>query len=279
MKWLPLMKLVFQKNQMKNNNNDRVDSWTGSIAKEWRAGLAALHFLTIIPPLNHKPFDEKELGRSVAYYPAVGCLIGLTLYFADRILTKFLPLDVVSALVITFWVVISGGLHIDGFFDSCDGIFGGIDPDERLRIMKDERVGAFALISGILLIIIKIAALNSLFSLRNQALLLAPIISRWGMAVAIVCFPYGRSTGLGKGIKSFAGRKQILIASVLAFVSILLIGSFEGLIITGISLVFILGISYYIIHKIPGLTGDTYGALNELVEVLVLLAFTAISRL
>lgn len=249
------------------------------IKNEWRAAFTALHFLTIIPPYRQKSVNAKELGKSVAYFPLIGCLIGLSLFGFDRIVSIIFPTSVGGALLIAFWVALSGGLHVDGFLDSCDGILGGANPDDRLRIMKDERVGAFALIGGILLIVIKFAALNSLINLRVQALLLAPIISRWGMSLAIVCFPYGRSTGIGKDIKSFAGRREAFIATILAILGAWIIADFSGLLIAVISLPFIWGISRFILSRIPGLTGDSYGAINESIEVLVLLTFTAITNL
>ena len=92
------------------------------------------------------------------------------------------------------WVLVTGALHLDGFLDSCDGLFGGHTPEARLRIMRDERAGAFAVIGGILLMLLKYAALAG-NPHRIAALILAPVVGRWGMAVAVVAFPYGRPRG------------------------------------------------------------------------------------
>jgi adenosylcobinamide-GDP ribazoletransferase len=271
------MKPVFQQNQVMNDHPLEVTE--NRMMGEWRAFLAAFHFLTIIPPFNQKPIKAQELGKSIAYYPIIGGLIGLSLIVVDRLFSLVFPISVAGALLIAFWAAISGGLHLDGFLDSCDGILGGIDPEDRLRIMKDERVGAFALIGGILLIMIKYAALSSLFEFRDQALLLSPIVSRCGMSLAIVCFPYGRPIGLGKDFKSFASWRQAIIALVLTIIAASILSGFSGFIIAVISSVFVLGIASFIVRRIPGLTGDSYGAINELVEVLVLLAFTAIPKI
>ncbi len=272
------MKPASQKKRVMSNNERETKTKLDIVTCEWRAAMAALHFLTIIPPFSHKPFDAKDLGKSVAYYPIIGGFIGLFLLVVDRLLSLIFPISVVGALLITLWVGVSGALHLDGFLDSCDGILGGANSEDRLRIMKDERVGAFALIGGLLLILIKYTSLVSLFNLRDQALLLSPIISRWGMSMAIVCFPYGRTVGLGKDIKSFADWRQALISTILTVIGAWIIAGFWGILILIIASLFFLGISYFFIKRIPGLTGDSYGAINELVEVLVLLAFSAIAH-
>ncbi len=260
-------------------NNHTVEAKENIILGEWRAFLAAFHFLTVIPAFTQKPIRPKDLGKSVAYYPLVGCFIGLLLVAVDRLLSIVFPISVRSALLMAFWVAISGGLHLDGFLDSCDGILGGVDPEDRLRIMKDERVGAFALIGGILLMLVKFATLSSLFEFREQVLFLSPVISRWGMSLAVVFFPYGRAQGLGKDFKVYAGWRQILIASIITVVFSLFLAEYSGLAIALISAIFVVGVSYSFIRRIPGLTGDSYGAINEMVEVLVLLAFSAIPKI
>lgn len=248
------------------------------IKSEWRAIFAAFHFLTIIPSFSKSLFTAQELGKSVGYYPLIGGLIGLSLLVIDRLFSFLFPMSVVGTLLIAFWVAVSGGLHFDGFLDTCDGIFGGTNPEDRLNIMKDERIGAFALIGGILLICIKLTSLNDLSNFRDQALLLAPIISRWGMSIAIVGLPYGRLDGLGKDIKAYARKKEGIIATIFMLGFGILIAGLPGIFIIVVAFIFVMGSSRYIITKIPGLTGDCYGAINEMIEVLVLLGFLVVTR-
>ena len=121
---------------------------------------------------------------------------------------------VTAALVLAAWVLGTGALHLDGFLDSCDGLFGGHTPEARLRIIRDERAGAFAVIGGILLLLLKYAALAGNPD-PLAALVVAPVLGRWGMAVAVVCFPYGRAEGLGRAMKDHAGWPQAVFASLL----------------------------------------------------------------
>ncbi len=167
-------------------------------------------------------FTPQELGRSVAYYPLVGVLLGVLLAGLDAILTYILPCNVIAVLVLAAWVILTGALHLDGYLDSCDGLFGGHSPERRLEIMRDERVGAFGLAGGVLLLLLKYTALvalpaeGGLVPNRAVALLLAPTLGRWAMSSVVVAFPYARSEGLGRVVKDRSGRKELALATVFA---------------------------------------------------------------
>lgn len=238
------------------------------------AFFAALQFLTFTPPLIRRPFSPLELARGVGFYPLVGLLIGLVLYLADSLFGLFFPNQVSAALVLTLWVLLSGALHLDGFLDACDGLFGGTTVESRLRILHDEPVGAFALAGGVLLLLVKFTALaNSPF--KTAALLLAPTLGRWGIAIALVIFPYAREEGLGRALKDHASWRQLVLASFTALVSACLVAGWRGILAAGVAVLVVwLGASFTL-RRLPGLTGDIYGALNELVEVVVLLALIA----
>jgi adenosylcobinamide-GDP ribazoletransferase len=236
--------------------------------------LAALQFLTIAPPLVRRPFTGAELGQAVGYFPLVGVLIGGFLVGFDYLLASILPPNVTAVLVLTAWVFCTGALHLDGFLDSCDGLFGGRTPEDRLRILRDERVGAFAVIGGVLLLLVKFQALAAL-SHRSAALCLAPVLGRWGMAVAVVAFPYARAEGLGRTMKDHAGWSQTLLASVIAVVAAWFAAGWHGLAFLLLSGALMLLVARFVFRRLPGLTGDIYGAVCELTEVLVLLSFVA----
>jgi adenosylcobinamide-GDP ribazoletransferase len=239
--------------------------------------VAAMQFLTIAPPLIRRPFTDAELGRAVGYFPLIGALIGGFLVGFDRLLALFLPPGVTAALVLTGWVLCTGALHLDGFLDSCDGLFGGRTPEDRLRILRDERVGAFAVIVGVLLLLVKFQGLVAI-SHRSAALCLAPVLGRWGMAVAVAAFPYARAEGLGRTMKDHAGWGQALLASAIAVVAAWFLAGGFGLILILLSGALIFLFVRFVLTQLPGLTGDIYGALCELLEVLVLLSFVATER-
>jgi adenosylcobinamide-GDP ribazoletransferase len=236
------------------------------------AFLAGVQFLTIVPPLVRRPFTPAELGRSVGWFAFVGVLLGSALAGINFTLGLLFPPLVVAALILAIWVLATGALHLDGFLDSCDGLWGGQSPEARLRIMRDERAGAFAVIGGVLLLLVKYACLASLAN-RTFALILAPTVGRWGMALAVVAFPYARPEGLGRAMKDHAGWRQMILASVTALAPAWLAAEWLGMVAV-VSAVFTIGaVAIFVLRRLPGFTGDVYGGLCELVETGILLVF------
>ncbi|MEA3349851.1 MAG: adenosylcobinamide-GDP ribazoletransferase [Chloroflexota bacterium] len=234
--------------------------------------LAALQFLTLIPPIIKRPFTAKELGQAVGYYPLVGLLIGAMLAGANYGLILIAPASLTAALVLTLWIVASGALHLDGFLDTWDGLFGGFTPERRLEIMHDERVGAFGFASGFLLMLLKFNALSGLPQ-ATTALILIPTLSRWGVSLALFSFPYARSKGLGRDLKDNVTWRQMALASVIAIIAAWLCAQWLGLIALTLTALIVWGAASFILSRISGLTGDIYGALNELVEMILLIGF------
>jgi adenosylcobinamide-GDP ribazoletransferase len=241
--------------------------------------LVALQFLTVAPPVLKRELTPLELGRGTAFFPLVGLLIGALLLGANLLFDRFFPAPVRAGLVLAAWIGMSGALHLDGFLDACDGLLGGFTPESRLEIMKDERERAFALAGGVLLRGLKFAALSAL-PLRPAALLLAPTLGRWAMCAAIYAFPYARERGLGKAMKDHTTSTQVGAATFLTLGIVLAAGIWSGqmtasLAAAGLAALTLLLAARFTLRRIPGLTGDIYGAINELVELVVLLFFTA----
>jgi cobalamin 5''-phosphate synthase/cobalamin synthase len=232
----------------------------------------ALRFLTIIPsPFRGEPGTQK-LGRSLSYFPVVGLVIGGILFGIDRGLGLILPFAVVNALLIVALIILTGALHLDGLIDTCDGLAGN-SPERRLEIMSDSHVGAFGIVGVCCLLLLKYAALLSLpDASRMAALLLMPTLSRWTMAYAIFAFPgISKTPGLGAIFKQQATWQRLTIATLVTLVAVTVLMSWQGVVLMGGVWVIILGVSYLLRSRLGGLTGDTYGAANELAEVLVLI--------
>ena len=234
--------------------------------------LTAFQFLTTFPAVIRRAFTAQELGRAVGYFPVVGLALGGVLYGLEIGFGLIFPAQVVSVLILAIWLLLTRALHFDGFLDTCDGLFGGFTPERRLEIMRDSRVGAFGVAGGGLLLLAKYAALVSLPHLSG--LLLAPVMGRWVLSIAIFAYPYAREKGLGRDMKDNVGWLQVTLATVVAFLAALLFAGWMGLIAIAISgIILWLGASF-ILRRIPGLTGDSYGTLCELTELAVLLLFT-----
>jgi len=246
--------------------------------------LVALSFLTVFPSTWNKAPSQREISDSRAYFPVVGWLIGLLLLGLERGGRELFPVYLTGALLVVFLVVITRGLHLDGFMDVCDGLFGGYTPERRLEIMKDTHVGAFAVAGAASLLLLKYAALLSLLSLAasggspvSWALLLFPMLSRWAMVIVLGAFPYARDQGLGSPFHQGTAKPATAIAATVAALAATLMGGVGGAgIFLGVSLLaWLLGRA--MAGMLGGLTGDTYGATNEIAEVAALVAAVALA--
>ncbi|MGE8455441.1 MAG: adenosylcobinamide-GDP ribazoletransferase, partial [Pseudomonas alloputida] len=159
----------------------------------------ALQFLSSLPVSLAGMPAPREVGRSLLYYPLVGLLFGLLLWLASHLL-QGTPSPLHAALLLTLWVLLSGALHLDGLADSADAWLGGFGDRERtLRIMKDPRSGPIAVVTLVLVLLLKFCALWVLVGQGIGAqLLLAPLIGRAAMLGLFLCTPYVRPGGLGQ---------------------------------------------------------------------------------
>lgn len=249
--------------------------------------LAAWQFLTSIPLPGRREIGPEPLGRATAYFPVVGLIIGLILAGLNWLLNFMLPPGVVKALLIVILVLITGALHLDGFVDTCDGIAGNKTAEDRWRVMRDSRVGAFGIVGVVLLLLVKYVSLNSIPEVLLTAnLIFMPVISRWAMVFAIFAYPYAHQSGLGTDFKQNTRWPQFLSATIITLVVALALFPFFS--ITGLWLIFGIWVitalfSIYLKRKFAGLTGDTYGAINEVAEVMALvlasLAYTVAGNL
>jgi adenosylcobinamide-GDP ribazoletransferase len=242
------------------------------------AFLNAVRFLTVIPAPGGGNTRPEEMGRSVAFFPLVGLMLGLALTGLNWLLARFLPASVTAILLIAAMTVLTGGLHLDGLMDTCDGVFVRHTPKERLRIMDDSRVGAFGVIGGIIIVLTKYATLSSLpAGTMTAALVLAPVTGRYLMAWSVFAFPCARPEGLGWLFKRGVNAVSFAVATVTALAIIFFAAGFPGLAMTVAVWVIKSLAALYLKSRLNGLTGDTYGALNELAEVTVLILFSALS--
>ena len=234
--------------------------------------LAALSFLTVIPLPRRREVSPEQVGRSTGYFPVVGIIIGLILAGLYWLLRLVLPSAVVSGLLLVCLVVLTGGLHLDGFVDTCDGIAGHKTPEARWQVMHDSRAGAFGIVGVCCLLIVKYVSLNSVpDSLMMMTLVLMPVVSRWAMVYAVFAYPYARPSGLGKVFKQAASRRRLAIATLVALAVAIPWFRLAGLVIMLGVWAIVVAMAAYLKRKFSGLTGDTYGAINEVAEVGVLI--------
>ncbi|MDX2163455.1 MAG: adenosylcobinamide-GDP ribazoletransferase [bacterium] len=236
----------------------------------WHDIRAAFSFLTILP--FGYGVAARPPGYSFSAYPVVGLVIGLAL--AATASLSPLPPHVTAFLVLVAWVIVTGGLHLDGFGDSCDGLLATTPPERRLAIMKDPQAGSWAVIGLILLLLGKWTLIQTVPPLL---LVIPPIIGRWAMVIAVYAFPYARASGLGAYFRDGLSRTQVIIASGIALCGVLAAGrSLPPVVIAFGTGAFTIGLvgSWAARRLGGGITGDVYGALCELIELGCLLGFS-----
>lgn len=212
------------------------------------------------------------MGPARAYFPLVGLGLGGILAGLDLAARQALPMPAVGALLVAALLALTRAIHTEGFLDTCDGVLGGRDREARLEILRDSRVGAFAVVGGACLVLLKWTLLLGIPDAeRTSLLVLFPCLSRWGMVVTMGVFPYARAQGLGTAFQAGASWRQLVIALGTAVLAAWLLLGSAGLVLFGGATAAALVLGWWFKRLLGGMTGDTYGATNEVGEVVVLL--------
>jgi adenosylcobinamide-GDP ribazoletransferase len=239
---------------------------------------AAVRFLTVIPWPGAQSSDPAAVARSAWAFPCVGLLVG-GCSAAAGLASGWLfspPLELIAAVGAP--VIVTGGLHLDGLADSADALFSWRSREKKLEILHDSRIGTMGVLALFLVLATKLGALQALGQDWWRAAILAPVWGRWSVLYGTVAFPPARPAGLGAGVRAHLRARHFVGATVLALaIGVLLLpptGALVGL------LVFVLAhvAARAIARALGGLTGDTYGALNEIAEVAVFMILVVLQR-
>ncbi len=257
----------------------------------------ALSFLTVIPMRITWALQPGDLGRAAAWFPLVGLLIGALLAAAWWGFMYLFPSLLTAVLVVALWAGLTGGLHLDGLADCCDGLLAAVAPERRLEIMKDPRLGTFGGAGLILHLLIKISAVAvlpasaALFAATHSTtgralsasfvtvfvtvlpLLLAPALARW-LILLVARQPMARSGGLGADFVTGLTWRAFLFA-VLVPLGLVIAGGLRGLLAAAAAHLAVWGVVRLARARLGGVTGDVLGMTVELSEAVVLLVFAA----
>ena len=240
--------------------------------------LVGLQFLTRIRIVRQTVWTAEDFGRSTRFFPLVGLVLGICYALAAWTLVSVLGMRALTAaLLLILPLLLTGGLHADGFMDTADGVFSGRERERKLEIMKDSRVGSFGVVTIAAMMFIQYALLADMFPLLLiPALFVMPIIGRLAMVICIACFPYARKDGLGKIFADMADRRTLLIAAVTTILLVLPFGMGAWLALFA-GVLFALLFCRVITGQLGGVTGDVYGATTVLTETVVLFVFSVVS--
>ena len=276
----------------------------------------ALQFLTRLKIVNQTEWSVEDFGKSVVAFPYVGLIIGLILALLYGILSPFIPLVPLMLILVIAEFLITGGLHADGLMDTSDGLFSGRERDRKLEIMKDSRIGSFGVVAFVFVTLLEWQLLTAIPTAEfiPMALIMMPLMSRWSLVLSIRSYPYAREQGMGAAFANLAPKHVITYNTLSTFfmpIVILLIGVILYTLLYGVYSIFsiadvgyvvglgvlvyaTLGIfqinivsmiityiinrilNHYIVKQLGGTTGDTYGFVVEVTEVLLLLIYIII---
>jgi adenosylcobinamide-GDP ribazoletransferase len=229
--------------------------------------LAALRFLTILPIPGTWGTTEAELAGSVPWFPVIGLLLGVVAAAVAGGTALVWPPLVVAVVTLTTLLTFSGCLHADGLSDAADGCLSSRPRERMLEIMKDSHIGVMGVVAVAVVLLVKFAGLASLPTATLwRAAVLMPLAGRCAIVVHMALLPSVRPHGLG-GV--FYRRRSRLAAiwsvGVLAAVGWGLLGE-RGLMVCVGAVAVTLALAVYVQRKLGGTTGDTFGAVCEIVE-------------
>ncbi|MEB3121393.1 MAG: adenosylcobinamide-GDP ribazoletransferase [Snowella sp.] len=252
--------------------------WTA----KWRGFVGSLGgamiFYTCMPLPTAWPIQFDRIAR---WCPLIGLILGASLGLLDGALGWLgFPNLVRSIFIVAIAVGLTGGLHLDGVSDTADGL-AVTDPERRLVVMKDSLTGAFGVMAIALVLLLKFAALSELGSERWFCLMVAMGWGRWGQVAAIAFYPYLRAEGKGGfHTETFKFPQDLLLGLFFLILFSLAVTFWQPqfwlLILQSTLLGFAIALltGWWFAKRLGGHTGDSYGAIVEWTEALILCGLT-----
>ena len=239
--------------------------------------LAALQFLTIFPWPRRIERAPDEIGRGAAFFPLIGLILGALLVFADWLVRPYLSPALTAVALAAMLAVLSRGLHLDGLADTFDGLGAGGSRERMLAVMDDPRAGVFGVVAVVFVVLFKVYAIAALASDRWRVLLIAPMLARWSMTL----FGYRATAakqGLGAHMIMHMTGARLLFATAASLIPAVALVGLRGLAAMALVALLTLSSKLYFHRRLGGVTGDIFGAVGELSEAIVLIAFAAGER-
>src|SRR5258706_1053793 len=217
----------------------------------------AFGLLTTLPIKLPEDWSVGDSGRASVWYPFVGLVIGMLTWLVWKVTTLFFSPLVTGVITLVVWVLLTGGLHLDGLADCCDGLFASTSIERRLEIMKDPRMGAFGVIGLILVLFLKAVVLTSLTSATSFGILLAASLARWCILPAGL-LSLARPSGMGADFAA-GSRRSFIFRGVMIPLAIAIILGVHGILSIVTGLIAMICVLWLAKSRIGGVTGDVFG--------------------
>ena len=261
-------------NKQKNRKNKNGDIMK-YIKNFFEQFIILIQFMTRIPIPLKISYSEKKFGKSIKFFPLVGLIICLILYFSNFLITVYLKnifynKTIIAIFLIILEILIAGIIHIDGLADTFDGLFSYAKKEKMLEIMKDSRIGTNGAVVLILYFITKTVLISEIITTNPKYLIIFPIIARLSTPINAGLSDYARKSGMSNAIISENGIFEVIFSLALSIILVFYIIDIKGIITIFIAFIFIIIFMLNVRKKIDGITGDTMGACLELTSILVL---------
>ena len=252
--------------------------YLNKLKKESNLLLIALGFFTRIPIIKELDFSQKNLNQASRYFSLVGWLIGIPCALVFYLTSIVLPITISILLSMIFGFLLTGGFHEDGLADSIDGLGGGWTTEDKLRIMKDSRIGSYgslglwSILTLKFFLLLEIASSNSLLATLNVyiAILISHPLSRSLSSALIYALPYVSDSDTAK-VKPLAESNRIVdlvINLIIGCSALLILNAIAwSILLSQLMLFFVLKWFFY--RQVKGFTGDLLGAAQQLSEILI----------
>jgi adenosylcobinamide-GDP ribazoletransferase len=245
-----------------------------SIAKQIRRlseeVLDAFQFLTRIPTLS-KTFEADSLSRAAKFFPLVGLAIGCGAALLQKLLLSHLSSALIALVILAYLMLITGCLHEDGLADTADGFGGGWKKDQILAILKDSRIGSYGAAALVLSLLARYVLLASLPVERFAAYVISShVLCRWSSLPLSYFLPSAREQeGQGARIAKLTSLSTLIFGSLFSFAVVIFALRWSAVapLLSTLVVVMLSGLFYW--RKIGGVTGDCFGATNQLAEIAV----------
>jgi adenosylcobinamide-GDP ribazoletransferase len=241
----------------------------------WAGFALAWQFLTIIPlPSRWIPETlPSTFPIALRWFPVVGFILGLGLVFIDQVLGQLFAPLVLNLIILSLYVVVTGGLHQDGLADTVDALAGGTTPEHRLEIFRDSHIGALGVTGLVLGLGLRYASLMALpLGMRELALLCMPAVGRWSMVIGVWKSVYPRVEGLAASFIRNSTSFDVVIATLVVGIGLgVAFGPIPAVVVVGAGYLLVRGYVWWMTKKVGGITGDILGSINEGMEIVFVL--------
>jgi adenosylcobinamide-GDP ribazoletransferase len=238
--------------------------------QSWWDFLAAVQFLTRLP-VPAMAYEQDSLARSVKYFPLVGLLVGGVAAVLDFAVSPHLPRFVTASVVVVLLVGITGCFHEDGLADTFDGFGGGWTREQVLTILKDSRIGSYGAAALTLSLLARVALLASLPAEEvARSLIAAHVLCRWTtLPLSFFLAPARTEPSQGARLAKLTSLPSLAIGTALTVAIVVMALGVHSLAPMGLAVLITCASGWYYHKRIQGVTGDCFGATNQLTEILV----------